>query len=362
MTAAARDAWGNPSSVHAHGRRARARLEDARASVAALAACDPRDVLFTSGGTEANNLALRSAVAWGNARAREREEGRTTVLTSQIEHPSVLRVVEALAAEGAATLRLVTVLPDGTLDLGDLARAVAECAGFLVLALQAVNHETGVIQPVGEAMRIVRAGDPKRAWVHVDAVQAFGRTEDVVPGADSRSLAGHKIRGPKGIGALFTQPGATIVPLLLGGAQERGVRPGTTDPVAAAGLGVAAAHALTGHERYARLAALRDRIEVSLVELGGSVNGDGARAPHVTNVSFDGWRGAELVAALDLEGVSVSSGSACSAGTIEPSTVLRAMVGEARAASAVRISLGEETTNAEVEGALGAFARVLRRT
>ena len=183
-------------------------------------------------------------------------------------------------------------------------------------------------------------------------------------GADTRSLAGHKLRGPKGIGALIARPGLKLAPVLLGGAQERGLRPGTIDPVAAAGLAVAAEHARGSLPRYAALAPLRDALERALLALAGRrarVNGHGARAPHVTNVSFEGWSGPELVAALDLEGVSVSSGSACSAGTIEPSPVVTAMLGAERARSAVRISLGEDTSAADVERALGAFERVLNR-
>ena len=353
MADAAREAWGNPSSVHAHGRAARARVEAARAAVAELAECDARDVVFTSGGTEANNLALRSAFAT--------EKG--TLLTSRLEHPSILRVAEALAREGAVTLRLVAVRADGRIDLEELARALGEVEGRALVALQAVNPETGVIQPIDEAISLARAR--AGTLVHVDAIQAFGRVASLATLADSRSLAAHKIRGPKGIGALVTRPGVRVSPVLLGGAQERGLRPGTVDPIAAAGLAIAAAHARTAPARYAALASVRDAIERALLAAhpGALVNGGGApRAPHVTNVSFPGWRGAELVAALDLEGVSVSSGSACSAGTIEPSSVVTAMLGDARAASAVRISLGEDTTVADVDRATGAFLRVLART
>ena len=206
MAECAREAWGNPSSVHAHGRTARARVEAAREAVAELAGADPRDVVLTSGGTEANNIALRSAFA-------ERGGARTprTILTSRLEHPSVVRVAEALAHEGAAGLRFVAVGADGRIDLADLARACAEVRGSVLLALQAVNHETGVVQPVAEAIAIVRARTRGEALVHVDAVQAFGRVEGCGAGADTRSVAGHKMRGPKGIGALVTRPGLRLV-------------------------------------------------------------------------------------------------------------------------------------------------------
>ena len=222
MARAARDAWGNPSSLHAAGRRARACVEDAREAVAALAQCDARDVVFTSGGTEANNVALRSAFA----------ESPGTLVTSRLEHPSVTRVAEALAREGRARVRWVGVRRDGLLDLDDLERALAE-QGVRLVAVQAVNAETGVVQP---ASAVLEAAGRRAIRVHVDAVQAFGRTEDLAPDAATRSLAAHKLRGPKSIGALLTRAGLAISPVLLGGSQERGVRPGTTDPVAAAGL------------------------------------------------------------------------------------------------------------------------------
>jgi cysteine desulfurase len=350
MHAAARDAWGNPASIHAHGRAARAHVEDARAAVADLAHADPRDVVLTSGGTEANNLALRSAFG----------AGKGTLLVSRLEHPSITRVAEDLARRAIADVRWIRVREDGRVDLDDVARAIADAAPPVLVALQAVNHETGVIQPTADAIAIARS---RGARVHVDAVQAFGRVDDVVADADSRSLAAHKIRGPKGIGALVTKPGLRLEPLLLGGAQERGVRPGTVDPIAAAGLAIAARRARISPVKYAAIAELRDALERALTasSKGARVNGEAPRAPHVTNIAFEGWRGAELVAALDLEGISVSSGSACSAGTIEASPVLTAMLGEARAASSLRFSLGEETTRADIEAAIAAVARVLAR-
>jgi cysteine desulfurase len=354
MVRAAREAWGNPSSVHGTGRLARAAVEDARAGVARLAECDPRDVVFTSGGTEANNLALRSAFASASAGAPG------TLVTSRLEHPSVTRVAEALEGEGKARVRWVVVRRDGLLDLDDLSRALAEGPVRLV-AVQAVNSETGVIQPVAAVLATARAAG---ALVHVDAVQAFGRTADAGAGADTRSLAAHKIRGPKSIGALVARPGLTIAPVLLGGSQERGIRPGTTDPVAAAGLGAAAAHALESPPAWAALGPLRDALEAQLLASvpGSRVNGAGApRMPHVTNIAFPGWRGPELVAALDLEGVAVSAGSACSAGTSEPSPVLVAMGDPAAAASSVRFSLGEDTRMVDVEAAVVAARRVLAR-
>jgi cysteine desulfurase len=352
MGLAAREAWGNPSSVHGYGRAARARVEEGREAVAKLAGCDPRDVVLTSGGTEANNLALRAAFA--------REGG--VLVTSRLEHPSVARVAEALEREGKARVRWLRVLTLGTIDVEDLARALSE-GDVRLVALQSINAETGVVQPVREAIALAhRAG----ARVHVDTVQSFGRSDEVAAEADTRSLAAHKMRGPKSVGALITRPGLPVPPVLLGGSQERGVRPGTVDPVAAAGLAVAARHASASPARWAALAPLRDALEAGLLRhasAGSRVNGAGApRAPHVASVAFGGWSSPELVAALDLEGVAASGGSACSAGTAEPSAVLAAMGDLEAATSTIRFSLGEDTTTHDIAFAVDAAARVLRRS
>jgi cysteine desulfurase len=350
MAEAAREAWGNPASVHRSGRGARARVESAREAVAALARCDPRDVVLTSGGTEANNIALRSAFAG--------EPG--VLVTSRLEHPSVARVAEALEAEGRARVRWLRCLPQGMVDLDDLALALSE-GGVRLVALQAVNAETGVLQPVRQAIAMTRRAGVR---LHVDTVQSFGRGDEVAEGADTRSLAAHKMRGPKSVGALIACAGLPLTPILLGGSQERGLRPGTVDPVAAAGLEVAARHALTAPPRWAALAPLRDALEGGLLRIarGARVNGATAtRAPHVTSVAFPGWSGAELVAALDLEGVAASAGSACSAGTSEPSAVLAAMSDLEAATSSIRFSLGEDTTEDDVAAALHAAERVLAR-
>jgi cysteine desulfurase len=347
MAAASRDAWGNPASVHAAGRRARALVEDAREAVAELAGADARDVVLTSGGTEANNLALAGAPG---------------LVGTRLEHPSVTRVLEARAA--SVPVRFVEVGEDGRVSPAAVERALAELPRGSVVALSAVNHETGVLQPLAEVATVARAAG---ARFHVDAVQGAGRLpRELWRAGDTLSLSAHKLRGPKGIGALVSVPGTRLTPVLLGGSQERGVRPGTVDAAAAAGFGLAARHAVHGPARYARLAELRDHFERAL---GERVRPNGAlapRAPHVSNVSFPDVAGDELVAALDLEGVRVSSGSACSAGTNEPSPVILAMAGEARARSAVRVSLGEETTMEEIIRLLRAvdvvLARLERRT
>jgi cysteine desulfurase len=353
MVDAARNAWGNPASVHAFGRAARMRVEEARAAVARLARCDVRGVVLTSSGTEANNLALRSAFADDARRG-------TVLVTSRLEHPSVARVAEALEREGRAHVHWLRVRPEGTIDLDDLASACQRRDVSLV-AVQAVNSETGAVQPVREAIEIARMAG---ASVHVDTVQAFGRTTDLADEADTRSLAAHKIRGPKSIGALVSRPGVALTPVLLGGSQERGLRPGTVDPVAAAGLAVAARHALTSPDRWAACAPLRDAFEAGLLRLARNarVNAVAApRAPHLTNIAFPGWEASELVAALDIEGVAASGGSACSAGTSEESSVLAAMGDAEAASSSVRFSLGEDTTMGDIQAALAAAQKVLSR-
>jgi cysteine desulfurase len=350
MAAASLGAWGNSSSVHSFGRAARAHVERAREAVARLAGCDPRDVVLTSGGTEANNLALRSAFA--------REAG--VLVTSRLEHPSVTRVAEALEREGRARVRWLRVLPQGTIDASDVDRALKE-GGVRLVAVQAINAETGVVQPVADVLAMARRAGVR---VHVDAVQAFGRSEATWEEADTRSLAGHKMRGPKSIGALVTRPGVAIQPVLLGGSQERGLRPGTADPAAAAGLAVAATHALASPARWRAVAPLRDVLEAGLLRMSRAarVNGAGAeRAPHVTSIAFPGWSSPELVAALDLEGAAVSGGSACSAGTAEPSAVLAAMGDGEAATCSVRFSLGDESTRDDVEVALACASRVFAR-
>ncbi len=346
MRAAAATAWGNPSSVHADGRAAARALEDARAAVGELAMAEARDVVFTSGGTEANNLALRTALA---------RPGRFVL--SPMEHPSVTKVAGLVPKR----VRWLRVEPSGLVELADLERALGE-GPVAAVALQAVNHETGVRQPVADAIALVNVRAPG-TWFHVDAVQSFGKLPPEASGfgATSRSIAAHKLRGPKGIGALVTLPRTKLAPLVVGGAQERGLRPGTQDGVLAAGFAVAARHAARSAARWAELAPMRDALEATLLARGGQVNGTGPRAPHVTNVFVPTWYGPELVAALDLEGVSVASGSACSAGTLDPSPVIEAMFDRARAARSVRLSIGETTTPEDVARATAVLAAVLPR-
>jgi cysteine desulfurase len=341
MQRAALEAWGNPASVHAAGRRARAVVEGAREAVASLCGVEPRDVLFCSSGTEANNLALRDAAA---------------LVTSRIEHPSVVRVAEALAAAGRPVVWL-PVARSGRIEPAAVVEALSRLPRGTVVALMTANHETGVLQPIAEVAELAHAAG---ARLHTDAVQALGKIDpSLFRAADSIALAAHKVRGPKGIGALAWRPGSSPKPVLLGGPQERGLRPGTVDAIAAAGFRAAIERVATGPARYAALAPLRDRVEHVLAAYGDVNGAEAPRLPHVSNVSLRGWRGDELVAALDLAGVRVSSGAACSAGTTEPSAVIGAMLGSERGRSALRVSLGEPTTEEEIACAIAVFEDVL---
>jgi cysteine desulfurase len=355
MLAAYEAAWGNPSSVHAEGRAAKTRLEDARAEIAATVGARPLDLVLTSGGTEASNLAVSSPF----------HDGRGALVLAPIEHASITALAEALAARGV-DVRWAKVRPTGEVDVDDVARLLA-LGDVRLLAIQAVNGETGVVQPFEAIAALAQA---RGAVVHLDAIQAIGRVAKPAGGwlahADTIALASHKIRGPKGIGALATRPGHPLRPVLLGGSQERGLRPGTQDAALAAGFAVAARHAREGFEAYRAVTPARDAFERGLLSLGAAVNGTGPRVAHVVNVSFRGWTSPELVAALDLEGLAASGGSACHAGIPEASATLTAMWGglaeEAwRLHAPVRFSLPPSTTMEEVARALAIVERVVVR-
>lgn len=338
------ETWANPSSPHQAGRAARACIEDAREQIARLLGIDARDVLFTSSGTEANNLALRAA---------------TTLVVSRLDHPSIVRVAEWLAQQG----RRVEWLPvpaSGRLDperVLELVRRLSEQERRnAIVAVTAANHETGVIQPVSELALALRGTGLR---LHVDAAQALGKlAPEAYAGADSYTLVAHKIRGPQGIAALGWR-GGTPEPVLLGGSQERGLRPGTQSAPLVAGFHAALRR--IDLQRYARLAPLRDELERALAP-HSSVNGAGVeRLPHVSNLSFPGWSGERLVAALDVRGLCVSTGSACRVGTTEPSAAVAAMLGPERARAALRISLGEDLDEAELRNGINLFSSVLAR-
>ena len=332
---AAMDLVGNPSSIHAEGRAARRVLEEARARVAARFGAAARDVVFTSGGTEANALAIASL-----------RRGRR-VLAGATEHPAVLR-----AAEGAGIL---PVLHDGTLDLEALERALTGGEPALV-CLMVANNETGVIHPLAEAAALCRRHG---ALLHLDAVQAAGRLPlSLAEGeADSMAVSGHKMGGPKGAGALLLRPGLDLAPLIAGGGQERGRRGGTEALPAIAGLGAAAEAA--DPAAAARLAGMRDAIEAAL---GLPVAGAGAaRLPNTACLVLPGVPAETQVIALDLEGVRVSAGAACSSGKVARSPVLATMgLGEA-AGQAIRVSLPWNAPDDAAERFLAAHRAIRAR-
>lgn len=344
---AALDLLGNPSSVHGFGRAARKLVEDARERVAALAGAAPAQVVFTSGGTEANNQALAGA-------------GRRRLLVSSIEHDSVLQAAEG----GPQAAERIPVRPDGVADLAALQRLLRTDGEPALVSVMLVNNETGVIQPVAEAARIAHAAG---ALFHCDAVQAAGRLpidmNDL--GVDLLSLSAHKIGGPKGVGALIVRDGLAVAPLLRGGGQEHRRRAGTENVPGIAGFGRAAAEALAGLPEAGRLAELRDDIEARLRAAAPGVALHGAGAPRVANTSCVSMPGvpAEIqLMALDLAGVAASAGSACSSGKVRPSHVLAAMgVPDALASAALRVSLGRETTRAEADLFVGAWTALWRR-
>lgn len=348
-----RDDYGNPSSLHWFGQRARAAVEQARAEVAALVGADPAEIVFTSGGSEADNLALRGAAA----KARS---PRTAVVSSAIEHHAVLNTAKAMRDEGRP-VAIARVREDGVLDLDDLAEKVDEATAVVTVML--ANNETGVLQPVREASRIARA---RGALVHCDAVQAAGKVPIDVRAldVDLLALSAHKLYGPKGAGCLYVRRGTPMAPLVRGGAQERNRRAGTENVAGAVGFGAAAATAREAPAAEAgRVAALRDRLEARLLAIPAvRRNGDGPRVPNTTNVSFEGVDAEALLIALDLEGVAASTGAACAAGGIEPSHVLRAMgYPPERVQSSLRLSLGRGTTQEDVDRAADIIAAVVAR-
>ncbi len=350
---------GNPSSPHASGRAARAALSEAREAVAALLDAAPSEIVFTSGGTEADNLAVL-----GGARAAVAAGAPRRVVISAVEHPAVHAAAERLRGDG---WDLVSVPVDsrGLFDADDVARACA--GGAALVALILVQNETGAIQPVERSLAAARAAAPL-ARLHVDAVQALGKVA-IAPGAwgaDTLAVSAHKIHGPKGIGALWIRRGAEPVARAAGGSQERGIRTGTENVPGAAGFGAAAAAALRDEAgRAASVARVGGLLADRLLALPGArLNGPPAplRHPGTLNVSFDGVRGDLLLMALDQEGVDVSTGAACASGAPVPSRSLAAMgLDPVRCREAVRVSAGALTKEHEVAVAAERFRDVLAR-
>ena len=353
---ALRDDFGNASSVHHFGQRAKALLDEARSAVGALIGGEPAEIVFTSGGTEADNLALRGA-----AEALE-ATGRRHIVTSSIEHEAVLNTVKALVKRGW-TSSLLPVGASGIVAPSALAGVVSRETA--IVSVMQANNEIGTTQPIADLAAIAHEHG---ALFHTDAVQAAGKIPIDVKalGVDMLALSAHKFNGPKGAGALWVRRGTRLVPTMTGGKHERNRRGGTENVPGIAGMGVAARLA---REKLAadavRIAALRDRLERGVLDRvpGTMVNGAPApRVPNTTNISFDGVEAESLLIALDLEGFAVSTGSACSSGTLEPSHVLRAMGLPAhRTQNSIRFSLGAGNTEEQVDALLATLPQVVTK-
>ncbi|HEX8392763.1 MAG TPA: cysteine desulfurase family protein [Longimicrobium sp.] len=355
MLAALDGRWGNPSSIHRWGRDARAALDDARARFAAVIGASPAEIVFTRGGTEADNMAL-----WGRARLAP----SAPLACSAVEHSAVLNAVRA-AGEAGHPVHLLPVDGNGLVDLDALRALLAGEEKPAVVSVMWANNEVGAMQPVREIAALCRASG---VVFHSDAVQALGkvpvRADEVA--ADLLAFSAHKLGGPRGVGALYVRRGTAIQPMLHGGGQERGMRPGTEDVAGAIALAVAAELAAAERQTLMpRLAALRDRLEAELFARvpGLVLNAAGApRLPTISNVSVPGADAEMLLIGMDMEGIAVSSGSACSSGAVTPSHVLTAMgVAPQAAGPSVRFSLGRGTTDADIDRVIHVFPAVAER-
>lgn len=344
--------YGNPSSVHEEGRAARGAIEAARIKVAKLVGASPEDVIFTSGGTEANAVALaaQGGQAWH-------------CYLSAVEHPSVL----AGGRFYRETTTIIPVMKDGVVDLAVLARELEKhhLGGWKpFVSLMVANNETGAVQPVAEAAAIVHQAG---GLLHSDAIQAAGKVALDMDrlGADMLSLSAHKIGGPKGVGALVLKPGVSVEPLLKGGGQERRRRAGTENVAGIVGFGVAVELAAADLAKADAIRALRDALEAGVFAIAPDamiLSGSVERLPNTSCIAVPGAKAETLVIGLDLAGVSVSAGSACSSGKVEASHVLNAMgLAPELAQGAIRVSLGIGTTSHDIERFLGAFGELIQR-
>lgn len=352
---AALEVGANPSSVHGPGRAARKLLETARTQISVAIGARAQDVVFTSGGTEANALALNGVVA--------QLEGKCTLLVSAIEHEAVIKN----AGYAGVPMETAYVTADGVLDLNwlrdRLERWDQAQEGTPILALMMANNETGVIQPVSEAATMLREAG---GLTHCDAVQGLGKTMVNVNllGVDYLALSAHKVGGPQGVGALWVRSGAPLKPVLFGGGQERSLRSGTENLSGIAGFGAAAEAAIRDMAKLQTLALLRDKMEARLVaEAGVTVFGTGAgRLPQTSNFAVPGFRAETQVMAMDLAGVAVSSGSACSSGKVKRSLVLGAMgVPDDLSDSAIRVSFGWDSKPEDFDNVADAWIEAMRR-
>lgn len=345
--------YGNASSIHTFGQNARSGVEHARRQVAALLNAKPAEIVFTSGGTESDNLAVLGVV-------RASGKPRKHVITTTIEHPAVLAACRHLEDEGVAVSYL-SAGSKGVVSV-DAVRAAIRPETVLISVMHA-NNELGTVQPIQQIARLAReAGIP----CHTDGVQSAGKLASDVQelGVDLFALSGHKIYAPKGVGALYVRKGTVLEPVLFGGRHERGRRPGTENVPGIVGLGAAADLARANLEpESARLAGLRDRLERGIIERieHVTVNGGGMeRTPNTTNIRFDYIEGEAMVIALDLKGVAVSSGAACSSGAVQPSHVLTAIgLSADQARSSIRFSLGKQNTEDDVDALIEALSAVV---
>ena len=337
-----RDCYGNASSVHTFGQSAKALLDDARASVAALLGAQPAEIVFTGGGTESDNLAIRGAAGVSSP------NGRRHLIASTIEHEAVLNTIKDLTRHGW-TATYLPVGSSGIVNPSDLETAITDQTALV--SVMHANNEIGTLQPITELASIAHTHG---ALFHTDAVQTAGKYRIITSelGVDLLSISGHKFNGPKGVGALWVRRGTRLTSSLTGGRQERNRRAGTENVAGIAGLGVAARVAVDKlNGEIFRLGRLRDRLESEILcnVSGAELNGTGQRVSNTTNISFDGIEAEALLIALDLDGIAVSTGSACSSGTLEPSHVLRAMgFSPQRAQSSIRFSLGLGNTEGHV--------------
>ncbi|PYL81915.1 MAG: cysteine desulfurase NifS [Verrucomicrobia bacterium] len=348
--------FGNPSSVHAAGRDARAAIDNARDKLAALLRVKPHELIFTSGGTESCNLAVL-----GLARCRSSPEAGGHVISNKAEHHAVLNALEHLEKHENFEVTWLSVSENGIVDLDQLAKSIRP--ETRLVSIMTANNETGAIQPMREISQMCRE---HAVLLHSDMVQSFGKTDVDLWLVDSASFAAHKFYGPKGAGFLFLRSGLSIQPIMFGGAHENERRPGTENVAAIAGMVPAAEWTIrdrqTEQEREAQLRdALWTRITDSFPE--ARQNGDPAhRLANTLNVSFNGFDSETMLMALDLEGVCASSGSACMVGSVVASHVLLAMgLPKERASSAVRFSLGKKTTGQEIDEAAKAVERIIKR-
>lgn len=344
------DRFGNASSIHGYGQQTRSAVEHARASVANLLGCRASEIVFTSGGTEADNLAIFGVAKPGDH-----------VITSSVEHHAVLNACKQLEKEGCAVTYLA-VDGQGLVDPEDVRRSLRP--ETCLVTVMTANNETGVRQPVEEIGRIASNAD---VYFHTDAVQAVGKIPLRVDllGCDLLTLSAHKLHGPQGVGALYVRKGTSLEPMLFGGRHERSRRAGTENVAGIVGLGKAAELAATMlKEDDDQLRSMRDRLQAALSKIEGvGVNGASApRVPQTLSMYFDAIEGESLVIALDLKGLAVSTGAACSSGAIEPSHVLLAMgLPAERARSSIRFSLGQQNTMEEVEFAVGLVHETVAR-